>query len=164
LNPEVPIRHAHDDDLHRYVLGRLSAEEVDLLERHLLDCVECKDRLGATAQLVAKILSLSRDDPATNRRTEPRFRVSDPVFLRCLAPALPDRWPVRIVDISKNGLGLLVPTQLSPGSVVQVQSGTTFALGEIRHSRQISKHEFHIGISLQDIAAPRLPRTPPRPA
>jgi hypothetical protein len=43
----------------------------------------------------------------------------DAVFLRSLAPALPDRWPLQIVDVSKNALGVLVPTRLSLGVLVQ---------------------------------------------
>lgn len=156
VNHEFPAHHAEDDDLQRYVLSRLSATEVDVLERHVFDCAECKDRLGTAAKVVAKILNLQRDHEGADRRTEPRFDISDAVSLRSLSPALPDRWPVQIVDISKNGLGLLVPTRLPPGVLVQVQSGRTFALGEVRYSRQISEHEFHTGIRLHDVVAPYL--------
>jgi hypothetical protein len=72
--------------------------------------------------------------------------------LHCLT-----RWPVQIIDVSKSGLGLLVPLRLSPGVVVQIQSGTTFALGEVRHSRQISENKFHTGVRLQDVIAVRRP-------
>jgi hypothetical protein len=146
-------QHAEDDDLQLYVLGRLSVTEVDVLERHVFDCAECKDRLDTTAQIVAKIFNLHRDDEHGNKRSEPRFRISDAVFLRSLAPTMPDRWPVQIVDVSTSGLGLLVPTRLSLGVLVQVQSGTTFALGEVRYCRQISEHQFHTGIRLQDVMA-----------
>jgi hypothetical protein len=153
VNPKNPSHHSDDDELQRYVLGRLSAAEIGVLEGHVFDCAECKNRLGATAQLVAKILSLQRVDPRANKRAEPRFRISDAVFLRCFSPLLPDRWAVQIIDVSKNGLGLLVPTHLSPGSLVQVKSGATFALGEVRYSRQISEHQFQTGIRIQDVAS-----------
>jgi len=159
VNPEVPAGHTEpadhtdDDDLQRYVLGRLSAAKAHVLERHVFDCTQCKDRLATTAQIAAKILNLQRDQEGANKRTEPRFRISDAVFLRSFAPALPDRWRVQIADVSKNGLGLLVPTRLSPGTVVQVQSGPTFALGEVKHSRQVGEHQFHTGIRLQDVVA-----------
>ena len=151
----VSTHHADDDHLQLYVLGRLSTAEVDVLQRHVFDCAECKDRLGQTAQFVAKILNLQGDDGGVNKRTEPRFHISDAVFLRSFSPLLADRWPVQIVDVSKNGLGLLVPMHLSPGSLVQVQSGSTFALGEVRYSRQINEHQFHTGIRLQDVVALR---------
>jgi hypothetical protein len=154
VNPEVPIRHAVDDELHLYVLGRLSAKEAAVLERHVDDCAECQERLGATAQLVAKILNLTSRDAGPGRRTEPRFDITDVVFLRSMAPVLPERWRVQILNISKNGLGLLVPTRLSPGVVVQIQSGLTFALGEVVYSRQINEQQFHTGIRLQDMVAP----------
>jgi hypothetical protein len=155
VNPDdaVSTHHTDDDHLQLYVLGRLNATEIDVLELHVFDCAECKGRLRATAQIVAKILNLERDEGSTNRRAEPRFHISDAVFLRSFSPLLPNRWPVQIVDVSKNGLGLLIPTHLSPGSLVQVQSGATFALGEVRFSRQISEHQFHTGIRLQDVAA-----------
>ena len=155
MNSEVPGHHAHDDDLQLYVPGRLSAAEVAVLEGHVFDCVECMDRLGTAARVVHKILNLLLDNAAADKRTEPRFHISDAVFLRSLSPAMPDRWQVQIIDVSKNGLGLLVPTRLSSGGVVQVQSGTTFALGEVRHCREISEHLFHAGIKLQDVVALR---------
>jgi hypothetical protein len=118
VNPEVPPHHAHDDDLQLYVLGRLNAAKVDVLERHVVDCAECKERLGTTAQVVAKISNLHRNDEGTDRRNEPRFHIADAVFLCCLAPALSDRWRVQIIDVSKNGLGLLAhatdPRRLGP--------------------------------------------------
>ena len=153
VNPEDSTHHAQDDDLQLYVLGRLSAADVDVLERHVFDCEECKGRLRVTAQIVAKILNLRHAGESTNRRAELRFHISDAVFLRSFSPLLPSRWPVQIIDVSKNGLGLLVPTHFAPGSLVQVQSGATFALGEVRFSRQISEYQFHTGIRLQDVAA-----------
>jgi Putative zinc-finger len=155
LNPEVPVRHPQDDDLQLFVLGRLSAAEVAALERHVFDCVECIERLGTTARVVDKILNLLLDNAAADKQAEPRFHISDAVFLRSLSPAMPDRWPVQIVDVSKNGLGLLVPTLLSPGCVVQVQSGATLALCEVRHCREIGEHLFYADIKLQDVVALR---------
>ena len=159
MEPEVPTQHTQpadhtpDDDLQFYVLGRLSSPKAHVLEQHVFDCAQCKDRLAITAQVVAKILNLQPDEEGAKKRTEARFRISDAVFLRSFAPALPDRWPVQIADISKNGLGLLVPRRLSPGTVVQVQSGATFALGEVKHSRPVGDHQFHTGIRLQDVVA-----------
>ena len=154
MNPEdVVSSHHADDDLQLYVLGRLSAAEVGVLEQHVFACAACKDKLGTIAELVAKIFSVHRDDRGANKRSEPRFRISDASFLRSFSPLLIERWPVQIVDVSKNGLGLLVPLHLAPGALVQVQSGATFALGEVRYSRQISEHQFHTGIRLQDVAA-----------
>jgi hypothetical protein len=156
VNPEdaVSAHHAADDDLHLYILGHLSAAEVDVLERHLFHCPECTHRLGATAQVVAT-LNVQRHGRSSDKLSEPLFRSSDAGFLRSLSPLLPDRWPVQIIDTSKDGLVLLVPTHLLPGALIQVQIGKAFALGEVGDSKQISEHEFHTGIRLQDITVGR---------
>ncbi len=153
--------HVENEELQFYILGRLSADEVDVLERHVFQCPQCKDKLDMTAQIVAQLLKTQRDDRGPERRREPRLLTSDiaealdlapqVVRLRCFAPLLPERWPVEIIDVSKNGLGLLVPVQLPPGALVQVQVGKTFVLGEVTHSKKISDQEFRAGIGLQDV-------------
>ena len=153
MNPEDPVstRHVHDDNLQLYILGRLSAAQVDDFEHHVLQCSECKTRLAATARFVAQIISLKRGDGRSDKRADPRFRTSDNGFLRCLAPLMLDRWPVQVIDVSRNGLGLLVPTRLAQGALVQVHIGDVFALGEVRYSHQITEHQFRIGIRLGDL-------------
>ena len=150
----VSAHHADDDDLHLYILGHLSAAEVDVLERHLFHCPECTHRLGATVQVVAAF-NLQRHGRSSDKLSEPPFRSSDAGFLRSLSPLLPDRWPIQVIDTSKDGLILLVPTHLLPGSLIQVQIGKAFALGEVGDSKRISEYEFHTGIRLQDIVAGR---------
>jgi anti-sigma factor RsiW len=153
VNPEdsVSTHHVHDDQLPRYILGRLSEAEVDVLEHHVFQCPDCKGRLDTTARIVAQLVRIHRDSRGPNNRSEARFRISDPAFLRSLSPLLAHRWPVQVLDFSKNGVGLLVPTHLSPDGLVQVQIGKTFALGEVRYSRQIGEHQFHTGVRLQDV-------------
>lgn len=145
------IHHAPDDDLQLYILGRLSAAQVDVLEHHLSDCLECKDRLASTARFVARIVALKRDGPHSDKRAHPRFRTTDTGFLRCLAPLLPQRWRIQIVDVSGNGLGLLVPTRLSVGALVQVHIGDTFVLGDVRYCTQIGENQFRTGVRIQDL-------------
>jgi hypothetical protein len=157
VNPEDAdsTHHVHDDDLQLYILGRLTAAEVDVLERHVFQCAECSERLATIARIVAQLVQRPPDDRGSDKRSEPRVRTSDAGFLRSFSPLLPDGWPVQIIDVSKNGLGLVVPTQLSLGSLVQVQIGGTFALGEVRYSKQISEREFRTGIRLQDVVGLR---------
>ena len=155
MNPEFPAHHVDEDDLHLYILGRLSVAEVKTLEDHAFQCLECKDRLGAIAQIVARIVTLQRDYRGSDNRSEPRIRASDAGFVRSFSPLLPDRWPVQIIDVSKHGLGLLVPVRLSPGVLVQVQISEMFLLGEVVYSKQIGEHEFRTGIRRQDVLAPR---------
>jgi hypothetical protein len=147
-------RHASDDDLQLYIRGDLSAAEVDIVERHLSDCPQCKNRLVSAARFVAQIADLKRDDLKKNdghldRRAGPRFRASDTGFLRCFSPLLPGLWPIQTIDVSRNGLSFLVPINLAPGTLIQVHIGDIFALGEVRHSKQVGEHQFRAGIRLQ---------------
>jgi Putative zinc-finger len=151
VNPDVPTPHVSDDELQFYILGRLSPSDLRDLEQHVSDCPECKGRLSTAARFLVKIFDLQRD--YSGRRSEPRFRATDAGFLRSFSPLLPDRWPVQIIDVSKSGLGLVVPTRLSAGSLVQVQIGEAFALGEVRFSEQIGEGQFHTGIRVQDVKA-----------
>ena len=144
----VSSDHPHEDDLHLFVLGRMPAKDVEILERHVFQCPACEDRLASITRMVAQLNKVPTTRGGFDKRKEPRFRTSDTGFLRSFAPLIPARWPVQIVDVSKNGLGLEVPTSLALGSLVQVQIGKTFALGEVRHSTKIDEQRFHAGIRL----------------
>ena len=151
-NDSNSTQHAHDDELQLYILGRLSTVDVDVLERHLLQCPECQKRLDASARFVAAIVDLKKTHGRSERRSGPRFRASDTGLLRCLSPFIPNRWTIQIIDVSQNGLGGFVATNLLPGALVQVHIGETFAFGEVRYSKQIAEHQFRVGIRLQDQA------------
>jgi anti-sigma factor RsiW len=146
VDKDVSRRHPLDDDLHLYVLGRLPATEAEILERHVFQCPTCKDTVASITRLVARLNQAPTARGGFDKRREPRFRTADTGFLRSFAPLLPDRWPVQILDVSKNGLGLAVPTSLPKDSLIQVQVGNTFALGEVRHSTPIDEQRFHVGI------------------
>ena len=158
MNPEraVSIHHVHDDDLQLYVLGRLTAAELEGFESHVVRCPECQERLSATARMLVQIVDLQSERGSPENRSEPRIRASDAGFLRSFSPLLPDRWPVQIIDVSKNGLGLLVPNRLAPGALVQVQIGTTFVLGEVKYCKKLSEHEFRTGVRVQDVSSGHL--------
>jgi hypothetical protein len=143
--------HIHDDDLHLYIFNRLGISESEALERHLLDCAECTERLNKAAHFAVKILTLQRAVAEPNMRAEPRFNSTDCGFLRSLSPLRPEPLPVRIVDVSRTGLGLIAPVQLAPGTLVQVRVGRTVAFGEVVYTKRLSEQEFRVGLRLQDV-------------
>ena len=153
MNPKdsVDVRHPHDDEVQLYILGRLPAAEVDLFERHLLNCPECTERLAASARFVAQIIDLKKDSGQSDRRMGPRFRTADTGSLRCFSPLLSERWPIQIVNVSRDGLGLLAPTGLSNGALVQVHVGDVFALGEVRYSKHVGENQYRTGVRLLDL-------------
>ena len=88
---------------------------------------------------------------AHDKRTEPRLKTSGTGILRSFSPLLAERWPIEVIDVSRNGIGLLVPVHLSTGVLVQVRFGGSVALGEVRYSEQIREHQFRTGLRLFDI-------------
>jgi len=150
---QPPIAHVNEDDLQLFVLGRLGIDQESAIEAHVMGCPDCKDKLTATTRFVAQLAQLSdkqraRDD--REMRREPRFHTHDRGVLQALAPLSMDRSAVRILDISKNGLGLLLPISLDPGTVVQVRFGQIIALGEVRYCRPF-EDQFQAGIRLQNV-------------
>ena len=145
------IDHPDDDRLELYLLGSLSLAEMDAFDRHLADCNECKVRLTAAARFVGFIFAVQRSGRGADRRSAPRFHASDTGVLRCLSPLLDQRLPVKVTDVSKSGLGLLVPMRLEPGSLVQVRFNEAVVLAQVVYSREVSEHEFHTGLQLEDV-------------
>jgi len=153
VNPKDPadVRHVHDDELQMYILGRLRLADVDSFERHVLNCGECTERLAGAARFVAQIIGLKKDYSHPDRRVGPRFSASGTGSLRCFSPLLSERWPIQIVDVSRDGLGLFAPTSLSVSALVQVHVGDVFALGEVRYSRRVSDQQYRVGVRLLDL-------------
>lgn len=152
MNPDIlSTQHVFDDNLRLYVLGSLNATQVGVLERHMLECNDCRKRLSASARTAIACSPVNRDGKDPDRRSEPRFSTSEIGSLRSFSPYLPERWRARITDVSKNGLGLLLPVHLRPGVLVQIRIGTIFALGEVRYSKPVSQHEFRTGVRLSGV-------------
>jgi hypothetical protein len=49
------------DDLERYAMGKMSAEETDRIEDHLLICESCRDRLEETREFTVAMQSASAE-------------------------------------------------------------------------------------------------------
>lgn len=132
--------HVLDADLLRYAVGKLAPAEAEVVERHILSCSECTARLETVARSAAR-----------DRRSEPRSPVSGTGILRSFSPLLPERWRVELIDVSNNGIGLLVPIRLQVGVLVQLRFGGRVALGEVRYSKQIADGRVRTGIRLYDV-------------
>src|SRR5258705_13207379 len=110
--------HAHDDDLELYVRGRLERERISEVEPHLLECQTCRERLS---QCIGSPLILHAVGKAKlkekHERSEPRFSIGDHAILQELSPLSLDCQTVKIVDTSKNGLGIVSPKSVLLGTV-----------------------------------------------
>jgi hypothetical protein len=131
---EIPV-HAHDDDLALYLQGRLQPERLSAIEPHLFACDTCRERLSRCfgSRLILHLIGRAKTDEG-RERSEPRFTTGSGAMLQELSPLSFDRQKVQIVDISKNGLGIVAPKAIFPGTIVQIRINTTVELGEVRYS------------------------------
>ncbi len=67
-----------------------------------------------------------------------------------LHPLSPDRTDIRIIEVSKRGLKLLVPHFVQSHSIIQVRVNGVIALGEVRYCAPAAAG-FHAGLSIQDV-------------
>ena len=141
--------HANDDDLELYVRGRLEPERISGVEAHLLECQTCRERLSHCIGIQLTLHPIGK--PKTEEkyeRSEPRFITGDDAIFQELSPLSLDRQAVKIVDISKNGIGILAPKSVMPGTIVQVRIKSSVELGEVRYCSAWKDDGYRIGLRL----------------
>lgn len=145
--------HAHDEELVLYVQGRLEPQRLSVLDSHLFDCDICREKLSRSigSQLVLHLIGKAKTDE-TRERAEPRFTTGSEAIVQELSPLSFDRQKVKIVDISKNGLGILAPKAVLPGTIVQVRINTAIELGEVRHCSACSDDGYRIGLRFMAVS------------
>ena len=145
--------HTSDDDLVRYIQGRLDAKRLSAIDPHLEDCDTCRERLSQNvgSQLMLHLVGNAKTDES-RERSEPRFSTGSEAIVQKLSPLSLDRQKVKIVDISKNGLGILAPEAVLPGTIVQVRINTAVELGQVRHCTACEDNEYRIGLRFMAVA------------
>ena len=83
-------------------------------------------------------------------RHERRFQVSEPASV--FSPAVGEGVPiqVKILDVSKSGLGMMSGQMLPCGIAIQIVFEHVFVLGEVRYCVPKGE-EFHAGILVKDV-------------
>lgn len=140
--------HLHDNDLELYLRGQLESGRLAATERHLLDCKICQLQLSSCLgqSLAIQIVAGSHTD-TTQKRSEPRFDTNGEGTLQEIHPLSLDRRKVRIVNVSKNGLGLVSPKAILPGTIVQLRINDIVELANVRYC-SASDEGFRIGLRL----------------
>jgi hypothetical protein len=143
LNPV----HASYDDLVRYIQGRLAEERLSVIDPHLLGCDICREKLSKTigSQLMLHFVGKAKADQK-RERSEPRFGTGSEAIVQSLSPLSLDRQKVKIVDISKNGLGIVAPHPAPPGTIMQVRINNAIELGEVRYCSGSNGIGYRIGL------------------
>jgi len=143
------VVHIHEDDLALYLRGRLESEHIWSVEQHLLECNLCRECLSICLghQVALHLLQRTKPEPA-QKRSEPRFSAEGEAILQEIHPLSLDRQKVMIVNISKNGLGILSPKAIFPGTVVQLRINGIVELGTVRYCSTSSDDGFRVGLRL----------------
>lgn len=83
-------------------------------------------------------------------RKSPRVAADDPALLTVLEPNRPYRINARVVDASKDGLRLLVPSKLAVDAEVQLHVRDLSVVAEVRYCRPAGGL-YYAGILIQDV-------------
>jgi hypothetical protein len=143
--------HTHEDELELYLCGRLEPERTSSVERHLLECNSCRECLSVCLgqQGTLHLLQGTKAESA-QKRSEPRFSAEGEAILQEIHPLSLDRQKVMIVNISKNGLGILSPKAILPGTVVQLRIKDSVELGNLRYCSARGDDGFRVGLRRHD--------------
>jgi hypothetical protein len=140
-------KHIHDDELTIYVRGGLDPEKISSLESHLSECAICKDTLATCVGIQFRLHYTGRG-LGGQQRLEPRFETRDEAILQQLSPLSFERQRVKLINVSRNGIGLLAANPLFPGVIVQLRIGKSVELGEVRHCAGRGIEGYRIGLRL----------------
>jgi hypothetical protein len=143
--------HADDNDLERYLRG--SGDNVDDLEAHIETCPSCRNRLACHAKFASSrawLSPLRSIRGEKDQRREPRIATDQTGSMRILSPLTTNRENVRILDVSKSGMKVRVPSPVAMGAIVQVRVKNTHVLGEVRYCIEADEG-FDIGLLIQDV-------------
>jgi hypothetical protein len=140
--------HLHEDDLELYLCGQLESCRLSSTEQHLLQCKICRSQLSdCLGQRLALQIVIGSQTATTQKRSEPRFDTNGEGTVQELHPLSLERRKVKIVNVSKNGLGLISPKAILQGTIVQLRIKDAVELGNVRYC-SASVEGFRIGLRL----------------
>jgi|SRR5665213_228620 len=141
--------HTNGSDLEMYVHGSMRPGQTSVVDAHLLKCPTCREHLSTHVGMQVADCAIGKAKlDQTNRRSEPRFHTGNDAILQELNPLSLDRQMVKIVDISKHGIGILAPHPVFPGTLVQIRVMKAFEIGEVRHCTALGDKGYRIGLRL----------------
>lgn len=143
--------HIPDEDLKSYVFGRLAEGRSCTVACHLAGCETCEIRFAEAVRFARQVTAIGQDvEGSQERRRDHRFPTNEGASMQPLVPLSIERSRVRILDVSRNGMKLASPVFLQPGTVVQVRTEGSVALGEVRYCLLV-RTEFQIGVRLDEV-------------
>ena len=82
--------------------------------------------------------------PARERRSETRVLTDESAIVTILQPGSHPHRECRILNTSKNGLGLGLAVALEPGALIQIRLQEVITMAEVRYCIPVG-NIFHIG-------------------
>jgi hypothetical protein len=141
--------HVHQDDIELYLCGHLEPERISITESHLLGCDSCRQLLSKSLGLRLALRAIkTANSEAAQKRSEPRFDTAGEGTIQELHPLSLDRQKIKIVNISKNGVGILAQKAIFPGTIVQLRIKDSVELGNVRYCSVREGEGFRIGLRL----------------
>ena len=125
------------------VRAPLRFAEGELLEFRVEDCVSRAQVLYCRPDGDQFFMALVT--PAKERRTETRFAAHHSATISIISPDKPGTSRGRLADVSRSGIGVLLPSAIAPGTLVEVRSDGSVLFGEVRNCARVTGG-YRIGI------------------
>ena len=145
--------HVTEEDLESYLHRQLLPNQISIVNEHLAECEGCRDRLQGTEAFLSQFVDLSKAQSRRendHRERGQRYVVDEVASMTQLHPLVPGRSDIRVIDVSRDGLKLLVPAALEVGTVVQIRMRPIIVTGEVRHCTVVGE-SFRLGVRILDL-------------
>ena len=146
----TPDAHIDAYNLDLYVREKLDAEQSSNIQSHVQICSTCRDLL--VGGFLTRLSEMNREQPQNTvheKRAARRVQSGERGSMQTLCPLSLERRAVQIVNVSKDGFGVLVDSLLATETIVQIQIGSTISVGTVRSCRPAGDHQFHAGVHVQ---------------
>jgi hypothetical protein len=147
--------HVRDENLTRYVLGRLSKRRASTIQSHVRSCRACESRLNRAVESIQAKKQAHSGQPtseraANDKRRQARTATDIPVSTERLSSGPPEDSGIRVLDVSQGGLKLRVPKPIQPGELVQINLKHGLAMCEVRYCTPAGD-AFHVGVQFMNV-------------
>ncbi len=85
-----------------------------------------------------------------DRRRERRYSIPHPQRVELRIPPQSNAIAADVVNISRNGIGLISRVHIAPGLQIMFLFGDQYVFARVRHCKQM-ENEFAIGASIRDV-------------
>jgi hypothetical protein len=146
----ISTAHIDSRDLDLYIREKLNAVQSSSIQSHVQSCPVCREKL--VNGFLDRLGEMNQEPPGSSvheKRSERRFQSGEHGTIQTLCPLSLERIAVQIVDVSKDGFGVLVDSPMPAGTIVQIQIGSTVSVGTVRSCRAAGDQQFHAGIHVR---------------